>query len=302
MKLSEAGLVFFKWCELEKDYSKKTVFNYEHHFRHFFEWIGDVNLKDIDDEFVLKYKSYLLDTNNAYQKNKKIKKSTVGEKMKVIRNFLLCMDLKGIKTLHPSRVPKGVRADDRIVFFTQGEFSKMIAMVDTTNAEGKRNRAILETLFATGMRLEEMIKLNKDIDILSGEVIVQGKFDKVRTVYLNGRAIHWIREYLKTRNDNYPALFTFVRRRNEWTEINKGRIGKRSLQEVVKKYVKLAGLRSDISTHSFRHSFATHMLKSGADLRAVQMFLGHSDLRSTQVYTHYVSPELKEIHGRLMNF
>lgn len=84
--------------------------------------------------------------------------------------------------------------------------------------------------------------------------------------------------------------------------LNNGRIGKRSAQEVVKKYVKLAGLRSDISMHSFRHSFATHMLKNGADLRAVQMFLGHSDLRSTQVYTHYVNPELKQIHGRLMNF
>ncbi len=84
--------------------------------------------------------------------------------------------------------------------------------------------------------------------------------------------------------------------------MNKGRIGKRSLQEVVKKHVKLAGLRSDISTHSFRHSFATHMLKNGADLRAVQMFLGHSDLRSTQVYTHYVNPELKKIHRNIMNF
>lgn len=175
-------------------------------------------------------------------------------------------------------------------------------MINTSNAEGKRNRAILETLFATGMRLEEMIKLNRDIDIDCGDPIVQGKFDKIRTVYLNKRAIYWIKQYLETRDDDYPALFTFVRKRNEWTKITKGRIGKRSLQEVVKKYVKLAGLRSDISTHSFRHSFATHMLKQGADLRAVQMFLGHSDLRSTQVYTHYVNPELKEIHNRLMNF
>lgn len=302
MKLSEAGLVFFRWCELEKDYSKKTVLNYEHHFRHFFEWTGDIKMREIDDELILKYKSYLLDTNNAYQKNKKIKKSTVGEKMKVIRNFLTCMDLKEIKSLHPSRVPKGVRADDRIVFFTKNEFEKMISTINTMNVEGKRNRAILEVLFSTGMRLEETIKLNKDIDVDCGEVIVQGKFEKIRTVYLNKRAMYWIKEYLKARDDDYPALFTFVRKRNEWTEINKGRIGKRSLQEVVKKYVKLAGLRSDISTHSFRHSFATHMLKQGADLRALQMFLGHSDLRSTQVYTHYVNPELKEIHGRLMNF
>ncbi|MEI8360909.1 MAG: tyrosine-type recombinase/integrase [bacterium] len=302
MMISEAGLKFFEWCEVEQNHSKKTVANYEHHFRHFYEWTGDLEVRKISEDLVLKYKKHLLDTDHAYQKNRKIKLSTVSEKLKMIRMFLIYMEKKGIKALAPSRVPKGVRADDRIIFFNQDEFERMVRTVNTFNNEGKRNRAILEVLFATGMRLEEMIKLNKDIDINYGEIIVQGKFDKIRTVYLNDRAIYWIGEYLKTREDNYPALFTFTRRRNEWTELNKGRIGKRSAQEVVKKYVKLAGLRSDISTHSFRHSFATHMLKNGADLRAVQMFLGHSDLRSTQVYTHYVNPELKQIHKRLMNF
>jgi len=302
MKIFEAGLKFFEWCELEQNHSKKTVTNYEHHFRHFFEWTGEIDLKKIDEELILKYKKHLLDTDHAYQKSRKIKLSTVSEKLKMIRMFLTCMQIKGIKAMPPSRVPKGVRADDRIIFFSQGEFERMIETINTENDEGKRNRAILELLFATGMRLEEMIKLNRDIDISDGEVIVQGKFDKIRTVYLNDRAMLWIKKYLETRQDNYPALFTFTRKRNEWTELNNGRIGKRSAQEVVKKYVKLAGLRSDISTHSFRHSFATHMLKNGADLRAVQMFLGHSDLRSTQIYTHYVNPELKQIHKRLMNF
>lgn len=302
MKLSEAGLKFFAWCELEQNYSPKTVANYEHHFRHFFEWTGDIELKGIDEDLILNYKKTLLGQAHAYQENKTIKPSTVGEKMKAIRMLLHCMELKGIRAFPSSRVPHGVRADDRIIFFTQDEFFRMADKVDTGNTEGKRDRAILESLFATGMRLEEMIRLNRDIDVEGGEVVVKGKFDKIRTVYLNDRAKFWVKEYLKTRNDNYPALFTFVRKRNDWTELNDGRIGKRSVQEVVKKYVKLAGLRSDISTHSFRHSFATHLIKNGADLRAVQMFLGHSDLRSTQIYTHYVNPELKQIHGRLMNF
>jgi site-specific recombinase XerD len=302
MKIHEAGLKFFEWCEIEQNHSKKTVTNYEHHFRHFNEWTGEIDVRQINEDLILKYKKHLLDTDHAYQKNRKIKLSTVSEKLKMIRMFLTCMEKKSIKAMPPSFVPKGVRASDRIIFFNQDEFKRMIDTIDTSNNEGKRNRALLEILFATGMRLEEMIKLNRDIDINGGEIIVQGKFDKIRTVYLNERAIFWVNEYLKTRHDNYPALFTFTRKRNEWTELNNGRIGKRSAQEVVKKYVKLAGLRSDISTHSFRHSFATHMLKNGADLRAVQMFLGHSDLRSTQVYTHYVNPELKQIHNRLMNF
>jgi len=301
MKLSQAGLKFLSWCELEKSYSPKTVALYEHHFRHFLEWTGDIELKKVDEELILKYKKHLLSTPHAYQQNKIIKPSTVGEKMKAIRTFLLCMETKGIRALSPTKIPSGVRADDRIVFFTQDEFFKMADMTNSETNEGIRDRAILEILFATGMRLEELIRLNRDIDIDSGEVVVRGKFDKIRTVYFNERAKYWVKEYLNTRNDNYPALFTFVRRRNDWTELNQGRIGKRTVQEVVKKYVRLAGMRGDISTHSFRHSFATHLLKSGADIRAVQMFLGHSDLKSTQVYTHYVNPELKKIHSRLMN-
>ncbi len=205
MKLSEAELKFFAWCELEQSYSPKTVLNYEHHFRHFYEWTDDIEIKQIDEEFILKYKKHLLDTDHAYQKNRKIKNSTVGEKMKMIRMFLLCLKLKGIRAMSPNRVPKGVRADDRIIFFTQAEFFMMADKVDVSNTEGKRDRAILETLFATGMRLEEMIKLNRDIDVEYGEVVVKGKFDKIRTVYLNDRAKHWIKEYLKTRQDNYPA-------------------------------------------------------------------------------------------------
>jgi site-specific recombinase XerD len=112
MKIFEAGLKFFEWCEFEQNHSKKTVTNYEHHFRHFFEWTGEVDVKKIDEELILKYKKHLLDTDHAYQKNRKIKLSTVSEKLKMIRMFLTCMQIKVIKTMPPSQVPKGVRADD----------------------------------------------------------------------------------------------------------------------------------------------------------------------------------------------
>jgi site-specific recombinase XerD len=182
------------------------------------------------------------------------------------------------------------------------DFKKMACRIDTSNIEGIRNRAIIELLFATGMRLEELVNLNRDIDIEGQEFAVKGKFGKIRSVYINTRAKYWLIKYLETRKDDYPALFTYVRRKNDWTVINKGRIGKRSVQDMIKRCVKAAGLNSDISTHTFRHSFATNLIKSNVDIRAVQMFLGHSDLKSTQIYTHYVNPELKDIHTRVMNF
>lgn len=296
MKLSQAGLAFLNWCELEKDYSPKTVLNYEHHFWHFFKWTGDINVAKIDLKLILKYKKKLISQDN------KIKQSTIGEKLKVIKRFLQFLNIKGIKSMHPSQIPAGVKADEKLVFFTMEEFNLMSALVNTGNQEGLRNRAILELLFCSGLRLEEITSLNRDIDIELGEFSVKGKFGKIRTIYINDRAKYWLNEYLATRLDNFPALFTFVRRRNDWTQLNQGRIGKRTIHELVKKYARLAGLREDISPHSFRHSFATHLIKTGADLRAVQMLLGHSDLRSTQIYTHYINPELKKIHSDKMNF
>jgi len=302
MILSEMGLKFLRYCELEKNLGRKTMVNFEHHFRHFYEWAGDIEVKKIDLELILKYKEFLLTKPNFYHKERAIRESTISEKFKVVRNFLQFLRLKGYKSMNPEEMPVGGRAGERLIFFNTEEFKNMVETVNVKNTEGKRNRAILELLFSTGMRLEELINLNRDIDIEGQEFTVKGKFQKVRTVYLNERAKYWINEYLATRKDDFPALFTYIRKRNDWTLLSEGRIGKRTVQEVVKRYAKAAGMRSDISTHTFRHSFATNLLKSGADLRAVQMFLGHSDLKSTQIYTHYVSPELKGIHSEIMNF
>ncbi len=302
INLSEAGLEFLKYCELEKSLSKKTIFNFEHHFRHFYEWSGDIDVKELNHDLIIKYKKFLRTNPNCYFKDRPIKESTISEKMKVIRRLLQFLTKRGYKVLDPDEVPKGQKAENRITFFTIDEFNKMVETVDLKSSEGLRDRAILEMLFSTGMRLEELYNLNRNIDFEEREFAVKGKFGKIRTVYLNDRAKYWVTEYLKTRVDNYPALFIYSRKRNDWSEINEGRSGKRSIQEVVKKYAKLAGLGSDISAHTFRHSFATTLIKKGVDIRAVQMFLGHSDLKSTAIYLHYVNPELKNIHRDIMNY
>lgn len=302
MKINEAGLSFFRWCELEKNFNRKTVLNFEHHFRHFYEWSGDMDVKDINLDLVLRYKKFLLCKPNHYHQERSIKESTVAEALKAIRRFLQFLKSKNYKVMDPEEIPAGPKANDRLVFFSVDDFKKIVKAVDIKDIEGIRNRAILELLFSTGMRLEELINLNRDINIEGQEFVVKGKFGKVRTVYINDRTKYWLNRYLKTRADDFPALFTYVRRRNDWTDYNCGRAGKRTVQDLIKRYVRIAGLRSDISTHSFRHSFATHLIKSGADIKAVQMLLGHSDLKSTSIYLHYVNPELKVIHNKVMNF
>lgn len=301
MTLCEAGIKFLRYCELEKTYSPKTISNFEHHFRHFEEWTGDVYIKDITLELILNYKEFLINKKHHYQ-DRNVKESTVGEKLKVIKRFLQFCRIKKLHTLDADLVPQGVQAGGRLTFIDLDEFKELMECIDIITNKGIRDRAILETLFCSGLRLEELVNINKDIDLDKGEIIVVGKFKKVRNIYLSNRAVYWIRTYLETRHDDYPALFIYARSRNDWTEINRGRVGKRSVQDMIKKYVKLAGLNPDISTHTFRHSFATHLLKSGADIRAVQLLLGHSDLKSTQIYTHYVNPELKNIHNEIMNF
>lgn len=301
MTICQAGIKFFRWCELEQNYSRKTMVNFEHHFRHFEEWVGDIYLKDINLELVLNYKEFLLNKKHFYQ-DRPIKESTAGESLKVIKRFLQFCGIKGYKTLHPDLIPKSVQASGRLTFFDVDDFKFLTEHIDITTKQGIRDRAIIELLFCSGLRLEEVTNLNRDIDLDKKEAVVIGKGRRVRTIYISDRANYWIKLYLNTRHDDYPSLFIYARCRNDWTEINQGRIGKRSIQDMIKKYVKLAGLNSDISTHTFRHSFATHLLKSGADIRAVQLLLGHADLKSTSIYLHYVNPELKKVHNDIMDF
>jgi site-specific recombinase XerD len=292
MMLSEAILAYLRHAELVKGYSQKTVLQYEHHLRKFFEWAGDISLRQLTLELVLDYKKYLLGTG--------IKASTVGEKIKVLRLFLQQLRDAGKRCLDPRALPAGKCAGRRITFLTQEEFVRLISVVNAATLEGKRDRAILEFFFATGARLEELVKLDrKDVKLDEGEAVVIGKGGKPGTLYLNARARERLREYLQARTDNYPALFSYVRKRNEQSS---GRIGKRTVWALVKRYMRAAGLPNDMTVHSLRHSFATHLIKSGVNIKAVQELMRHASLASTEVYLHYVNVEIKELHKKAMEF
>ena len=292
MMLSESIIAYLRHAELVKGYSQNTVLNYEHHLRKFFEWSGDLPIKRITLELVLDYKKYLIGNG--------IKLSSIGEKIKVLRLLLQYLNEQGKHCLDPHKLPRGQAAGQRITFLTREEFIRLTSVVNIATLEGKRNRAILETFFATGARLEELVKLNRqDVKLEEGEAVVIGKGEKVGTLYFNDRAKKYLAEYLAERTDNFSALFSYVRKHNNQSS---GRIGKRTVWAIVKRYMCAAGLPNDMTVHSLRHSFATHLIKSGVNIKAVQELMRHSSLASTEIYLHYVNVEVKELHRKAMDF
>lgn len=303
MLLNEAIIQFLRYLELEKNYNSITVLNYDHHLRYFYQWAGNFQVSKITLDLILKYREFLNTWKNTYSSNKIIKKSTREVKIKVIKRFLEFLNRKKIKSLHPKEIEIFSEKPERLVYLNQDELIKLLEAPNTNCLMGLRDRAIIEIFFSTGLRLQELVSLNRmDINLKEKEFSVKGKGGKIRTVYLSLRATDWLKKYLRKRKDNFPALFTFVKQRNDWTLKQNGRIGKRTVHEIIKKYVNKAGLDNRISSHSLRHTFATHLLKQGANLREVQMFLGHADLKSTQIYTHFTNPELKKAHQKYINF
>jgi hypothetical protein len=172
---------------------------------------------------------------------------------------------------------------------------------DTSKKEGKRDKGILELFFSTGLRLAELRSLNrKDLNFNTREISVRGKRGKIRIVFLSDRSVDALKEYLESRLDHLSPLFINYHDRalNEMPPGEGFRLSANNIYRIVKKYALQAGIVSSPSPHTLRHSFATDLLRNGADLRSVQEMLGHKDLSTTQIYTHVTNPQLKEVHRK----
>ena len=174
------------------------------------------------------------------------------------------------------------------------ELERFLSAPDTVNVKGLRDRAILELFFSTGLRVSELCSLNTDsIDLSQDEFSIRGKGEKIRVVFLSPTAKEAIRSYLKVRKDMEEALFMGLSKINK----NKSdRLTPRSVERIVKYYAVKAGIGKRMTPHVLRHSFATDLLQNGADIRSVQMMLGHSSVSTTQIYTHVTDKHLKEVH------
>lgn len=299
---------FLDYSEIEKGLSSKTQENYTRFLRKFFGWLketGRETLKpsSLTPELIWDYKVYLSRHIDPV-KRRTLKKTTQNYYLIALRSLLEFFVEKNIASLPPSKVKLAKdKADKEIKFLTLEQLSRLLSAPDQTTIIGLRDRALLETLFSTGLRVAELAALNTDQlrikdDTHDIETAVIGKGSKIRTVYFSERAIKALRQYLKERKDMDDALFINYRR-----GASKGRQSRRltvkSIEDIVKKYVKIAGLPVMATPHTLRHSFATDLLNGGVDLRTVQEFLGHSNIATTQIYTHVTNKQLRDIHRKV---
>jgi len=311
-KLTNLINEFLQYCELEKNLSQGTVKMYHFYLTEFSTWVSDntksnvVNYRMITHELVKDYRVHL--NRKISSKSKQIiKRNTQNRFLTALRSFLrfLIVEKGYDNALPPDKVSLG-KADPRVPkFLTDDQIDQIVSVQNLSKKSGIRNRAILELLFSTGMRISELTALNKDD--LSPQVLkhkefaVVGKGRKLRTVYLSKTAVEWLQKYLRTRTDNFKPLFVRYSGKSMDKNDYDGeslRLTPRSIQRMVKKYSRMAGITIDVTPHVLRHSFATDLLRSGADLRSVQELLGHSDISTTQIYTHVTNKQLKETHEK----
>ncbi len=205
---------------------------------------------------------------------------------------------RDISTLSPDKVELPKQGSRSIAFLNPEQIERLLNSPKIATNAGLRDRTILETLFSTGLRVSELVSLNRDqINLERKEFGVKGKGNKIRVVFLSDTAAQWIERYLTLRQDNFKPLF--IRHSGKVDARDKGekmRLTARSIQRIVAKYAKRSGLPIEATPHTLRHSFATDLLISGADIRSVQEMLGHESIRTTQVYTHVTNRHLKEVH------
>lgn len=298
MTLKELERQFLEYLEIEKNRSRKTIENYKHYLDRFLMFSKISSPSQITDDAV---RSFRLQLNRmADHRGKPLKKVTQNYHIIALRAFLKYLAKRDIKTLPAEKIELGKQEERQVTFLERDELERFLRSPEGTDIAGLRDRAILETLFSTGLRVSELCALNHDeIDIKRGEFSVRGKGRKIRVVFLSDTAKSAITSYLEKRQDVDPALFIRVPRDEKFEKYDQLRLTPRSVQRIVKKYAIKAGIiGKQVSPHSLRHSYATDLLRNGADIRSVQAMLGHASVTTTQIYTHVTDKQLREIHDK----
>ena len=277
---------FMRYLEIEKNYSPHTILNYKLDLRDFHKFCGEAGLEKIDYLLLRKYLAVL--------KEKNLGNRSVGRHLSSLRSFFRFLSREGHIKANPILMLSSPKLEKHLPsFMTEEEVAKLIESAfpkDEKDEFGLRDRAILETFYSSGLRISELVSLSlDDVDAISGIVKAMGKGKKERVVPIGEAALGAIRRYLDKRKKQGSALF-----------LNKNgkRISTRGVRDIVEKYLKSAGIRRGVSPHTFRHSFATHLLNRGADLRTVQELLGHANLSTTQIYTHLTTDRLKSVYDK----
>lgn len=296
------GLIdqFLEYLEIEKNCSKLTLRDYRHYLKVFSEWycttLPNKKIEDLDLPTVRKYRVFL--ANKVDEKELTLKRVTQNYYVIALRSFLRFLIKNDFKTLEPSKIDLPKTESRSLKFLDRDQVERLVTSSDTSQEEGVRDRAIMELLFSTGLRVSELVSLNRDkVNLERREFGVIGKGGRARVVFISDRAAEWVGKYLEMRKDEFRPLF--IRYSGKVIEDNFGekmRLTARSIERIIKKYVRIARLPVDATVHTLRHTFATDLLTNGADLRSVQEMLGHKNIATTQIYTHVTNKQLREVH------
>lgn len=298
----QALTLFIEHLEIERNVSRLTIRNYRHYIQRFIDWFlaqGHTDLRELNQDVVRQFRVYL--ARYVDDQGRILGKKTQSYYVIALRSWLKWQIKNDAPVLHPEKIDIPRAESEHMKFLNRDKIESLMSQPLLSSETGLRDRAMLEVLFSTGLRVSELVNLNRDqIDMDRKEFGVIGKGRRPRVVFLSDRAVYWLQRYLVTRVDHW--LPVFIRYSGRQPDIisdgSEMRLTSRSVQRLVDKYARQAHLTIKITPHGIRHSFATDLLANGASIRDVQEMLGHKDIGTTQIYTHVTQPRLKEAHQK----
>jgi site-specific recombinase XerD len=298
LNLSELVTDFLEHLEIEQNRSQKTIANYDHYLQRLVEFADDCDIMKLDAEMVRQWRLHL--NRMKDERGQELSKTTQNYHLIALRSFLKYLAKRDIKALDSAKIELAKVARPQVTHLDTEEVERMLAAIDTSQVAGLRDRAVIELLFSGGLRVSELVGVDRDhINLDRREFMVRGKGQKDRPIFISEQAADWIGRYLAARTDEFKPLFIhFSGSQNGEEDGAYTRLTVRSVQRLVKRYALAAGITKDVTPHTLRHSFATDLLTNGADLRSVQGLLGHANISTTQIYTHITDPQLRSVHER----
>jgi len=293
---------YLDYLEIEKGRSIKTRENYGRYLKVFLAWAKIKSAKEIDQDVVRNFRLYLArreKPSGSRSGDGSLKKVTQAYYIIALRNFLKYLIKRDIPVMSPDKIELPKVPQRQIALPEAAGLIRILKAPDEADLRGLRDKAILETLFSTGLRLAELCALPRYINLDRGEISIRGKGGKIRLVYISDDAKAALKNYLAKRDDADESLFVSFGG-NPVMKSKKvlGRITPRAVERLVVRYAKKAGVTDRVTPHMLRHLFATDLLLNGADIRSVQELLGHSNIATTQVYTHLTNKELRDVHKK----